>query len=226
MSKFEPVISNKSSVQLLQEINSGLTDPGLLDKPSRQQCIELLITEGYTHAQIAQLLKCSEKTISRDIKEIRARNELTPSVPFAKQFIGDAFKKAMNHHSYLMRLARIKEASVADKVQAEFAAWRVIKELIEKMQSLGYLPSRPQEVVGDIFHHLDDRSEQTLAEIQKMIIELEAISEEGGGKSEELSREIKSLKERLTKAEIASEATKLAEKQKEETQKKENSHVQ
>lgn len=222
----EPVISNKSSVQLLQEINSGQTDPSLLGKPSRQQCIELLIAEGYTHAQIAQVLKCSEKTVSRDMKEIHRRNELVPNVPFAKEFIGDMFKKAMNHHGYFMRLARTKGASVADKVQAEFAAWKVIKELTEKLQSLGYLPSRPQEVVGDVFHHLDDRSEQTLAEIQKMIIELEAVSKDDGASSEEISREIKSLKERLTKAEISSEVTKLSEKQKEENQKKEDNHVQ
>jgi len=225
MDKSEPVISNKSSVQLLQEINSGLTEPSLLDKPSRQQCIELLIAEGYTHAQIAQLLKCSEKTVSRDRKEIHARNELTPSVPFAKEFIGDAFKKAMNHHSYLVRLARMKETLASDKIHAEFAAWKVIKELIEKLQSLGYLPSRPQEIVGDIFHHLDDRSEQTLADIQKMIIELEAVSEGDGASNEELSREIKSLKERLNKAEIATEVTKLSEKQKEENQNKEDNHV-
>jgi predicted transcriptional regulator len=157
MSGSDPVISSKSSIQLLQEINSGQTDPGLLDKPSRQQCIELLIAEGYTHSQIAQLLKCSEKTVSRDIKEIRARNELTPSVPFAKQFIGDMLKKAMNHHAYLMRLARMKNIPAADKIQAESSAWKVIKEVCEKLQSLGYLPCRPQEVVGDIFHQLDDK---------------------------------------------------------------------
>jgi len=225
MNESKPVVSNKSSVQLLQEINSGLTDPTLLDKPSRQQCIELLIAEGYKQAQIAQLLKCSEKTVSRDIKETRARNELTPSVTFAKEFTGDAFKKAMNHHSYLMRLARMKEISASDKIQAEFAAWKVIKELIEKLQSLGYLPSRPQEIVGDIFHHLDDRGEQSLAEIQNMIIELEAISVENGASNKELSCEIKSLKDRLAKAKIASEVSKLSEKQK-ENQKKEDSHVQ
>lgn len=225
MSGSDPVISGKSSVQLLQEINSGLTDPALLDKPSRQQCIELLIAEGYTHAQIAQLLKCSEKTVSRDIKETRARNELTPSVPFAKQFIGDMFKKAMNHHSYLMRLARTKDVPAGDKIQAEAAAWKVIKEVVEKLQSLGYLPCRPQEVVGDIFHHLDDRGEQTLSEIKKMIAELEAVSSEDGAGNEALFAEINGLKKRLTKAEIATEVTKLAEKQKEESQNKEDDHV-
>ncbi|MCX5638615.1 MAG: ECF-type sigma factor [Planctomycetota bacterium] len=111
-----------SAMQLLQEINSGTTDPKLLDKQGRQQCIEFLVTEGYTSSQIAQVLKCSEKTVGRDLKDIRARNELTPNVEFAKQFIGELFQKAMNHHSFLLRLARAKDTSPTEKIQAEFAA--------------------------------------------------------------------------------------------------------
>ena len=45
--------SDISAVQLLQDINSGFTDPKLLDKSSRQRCIELLIAEGYKRAQIS-----------------------------------------------------------------------------------------------------------------------------------------------------------------------------
>ena len=141
MSEPGQTMPNKSSVQLLQEINSGLTDPAILDKSSRQQCIELLIAEGYTHAQIAQLLKCSEKTVSRDIKELRRRNELSPNLSFAKEFIGDMFKKAMTHHSYLMRLARAKETPAGDKIAAEISAWKVIKELIEYFLVSEGLPS-------------------------------------------------------------------------------------
>ena len=96
----------KSALDLLQEINSGLRDPRSLDKYSRQLCVELLTAEGYTQSQIAQILKCSEKTIFRDLKEIRQRNELAPSIEAARQFVGDFFKKAMNHHDYLTRLAR------------------------------------------------------------------------------------------------------------------------
>jgi hypothetical protein len=36
-----------SATQLLQQINSGLTDPKLLDKRDRQLCVELLVAEGY-----------------------------------------------------------------------------------------------------------------------------------------------------------------------------------
>ncbi len=215
----------QSSVQILQEINAGVLDPTTLDKPSRQQCIELLIAEGYTQAHISQVMKCSEKTVYRDMKEIQARNELSPGVPFAKQFIGDVFKKAMNHHSFLVRQARAKDATTGEKIQAEYAAWRVLKELVEKLQSLGYLPSRPQEIIGDIFHHLDGTGEESLVEIQKMIVELETVSQEQGSGNTELLSEIQKLKARIEKVEISSEVKKIVEKQREDNQQKEDSNV-
>jgi len=213
--------SNKSAVQLLQEINSGTIDPSLFDRDSRQQCAELLTFEGYTHSQIAQVLKCSEKTISRDIKETRARNALIPSLAFAKEYVGDAFKKAMNHHNYLMRLARMKDASISEKIQSEFAAWKILKEFTEKLQSLGYLPSRPQEIVGDVFHHVEESSEKSFDEIRKTISEIETVVKETEGETPQLALEIAQLKTRVEKAQLEDEANKLLEAQ----SKKEEDHV-
>jgi len=203
----------KSAVQILQEINSGRIDPALFDKSTRQKCAELLLGEGYTQPQTAQILKCSEKTISRDVKEIHARNALSPSVSFAKEFIGDAFKKAMNHHDYLVRLARMKETSTAEKVQAIFAAWKILKEFIEKCQSLGYLPCKPQEIVGDIFHHIVEPEEKTFDDIRRTITEIETVTKETGGETPQLTLEIFQLKKRVEKAQLEYEANKLLETQ-------------
>ncbi|HOW43508.1 MAG TPA: hypothetical protein PLF03_07560 [Candidatus Omnitrophota bacterium] len=203
---------NKSVIQLLQEINSGTIDPTGLDKSTRQRCIDFLDLEGYVHAHIAQIMKCSEKTVYRDIKEIKKNNELSPDISFAKSFVGDVVKKAINHHSSLVRMARAKELSASEKILAESAAWKILKELVEKLQSLGYLPSRPQEIVGDIFHHMGENNEESLAEIQKMVIELEIVAKEEGANAA-LTPEIENIKKRIEKAEIAVELTKLNEKQ-------------
>ena len=108
----------------IQDINSGVCDPLLLDKSMRQLCIEVLIGEGYTYLQLAQLLKRSEKTISRDMQEIRQKNAIEPSVEFAKETVGELIIKARIHASYLMRLARDKDSPVANKAGAEFLADR------------------------------------------------------------------------------------------------------
>ena len=211
-----------SALKLLQDINSGIIDPKQLDKPSRQRCIELLIAEGYTYPHINQVLKISEKTIGRDVKEIRARNELTPNIDFAKQFIGEIFQKAMNSHSFLIRLARSKDATNPEKIQAEFAAWRVLRELVERMQSLGYLPSRPQRVVGDISCHMqNEEGGESIEDIRKMISEIETVAKDTNTYTPELAEDIKAIGLRIEKAEIVSEVKKVVEKQKEAQTKEE-----
>lgn len=205
-------VPDKSSLQILQEINSGSLDSSLLDKVSRQQCVELLDAEGYTHAHIAQVLKCSERTITRDMTAIKKRNKLFPNASFSQEFIGDVVRKGMYHHSQLVRQARSKDASIAEKIHAEYAAWRVLKELVEKLQSLGYLPSMPQEVVGDIYHHLGDNNEVSLADIKKMVGELEVVTKEEGT-AVILAPEIEKLKRRIEKAEILAELGKITEQQ-------------
>jgi len=213
-----------STLQLLQEINSGLTDPKILDKQSRQQCIELLITEGYTYAQISQVFKCSEKTVSRDIKDIRARNEMTPNVEFAKQFIGEVFQKAMGHHSFLVRLARGKETSAAEKIQSEYAAWKILKELVEKFQTLGYLPLKPQEVTGDLYHHFAvEEGGESIVEVKRMLSEIESVAKDTDTYTPELAQEIQALSLRLDRAEAVHETKELKDKQKKQIEQKENS---
>jgi len=213
----------RSAVNLLQDIGSGSIDPKLLDRPSRQKCIEALKNEGRTISQIAHFLACSEKTIGRDLKAIREKNSITPNVEFFKESVGELRQIAMTHHSYLMRLARDKDATTAEKVQAEFAAWRVIKEWFEKMQSSGYFPLKPQGVTGDIYHHIvQEEGGESIGEAKRMLIEIECVAKDTDTYTPELVEQIKELGVRIEKAEAVSEVKKLKEDQQKQITKKEN----
>jgi hypothetical protein len=216
-SEEEPILT------LIQKIKDDLFDPRLLPKEKRQQCVEVLNGEGLTEVTIAQILKVSTKTIYRDLLVIQDLNALTPNVDLAKQIIGELVRKARIHHAYLMRLARNRDASPGEKAQAEFMAWRILNELVERLQSAGYIPLRPQQIVGDLYHHLTDNSEKSLDEIKKMVIEIEAVSIETDEMSPEVEEELKILKAKIAKAEITCQADKLLEKQKDLNQKKEES---
>ena len=205
MNSYNTNNSEGSAMQLLQDINSGIIDPKLLDKQSRQQCVELLVAEGYSYFQMAQLLKCSEKTIGRDLKDIRRRNELTPNLEFAKQLIGEVFQKAMNHHNYLMRLARMKEATISEKMQSEFAAWKVIKELTERFQSLGFLPTHPKEIIGNFYSHSNADEDNSPETMRKMLLNIEQTAEESGLVDSEITAKVNLLKARIAQSEIATE---------------------
>jgi len=219
-------LDDQPTLTLIQQIKDDLFDPKILDRERRQQCIEPLTGEGLSEAAIAQFLKVSTKTISRDMQAIRERNALIPNVNLVKQVVGELLQYARIHRAYLMRLARSKDASVSEKTQAEYSAWLVTNQCVERLQSLGYAPLRPQEIVGDIFHHLNDGNEESLVEVQKIIVELEMVAKDSRAGNEGLLAETQKLKQRLEKAEIANEAAKLIEKQKEDNQKKEDENVQ
>jgi len=206
-----PIKEECAILSIIQEIKDGLRDPKSLPKEDRQQCVEVCILEGYSQIQITQLLRCNEKTVRRDIIDIRAKNALTPNVEFVKQVVGELYSKGINHHGYLMRLARSKEASVSEKVQAEYAAWKVLKDLSEILQSVGYLPLRPQEIVGDLFHHIDEQSlGKSFQDARKALTDVIDVAQQCGTLTPELQENVNSLRQRVEKAEIVQEVEKLS----------------
>lgn len=162
-------------MELIQSIKDGRTDPQTLNKELRQRCVEVLMGEGCSIANMAQILKKSEKTIKRDVQEIREINALTPDIELVNKIAGEHLWYGHIHRNFLMRLARSKDGTVSEKAQAEYYAYLVGADQITKMQSLGYLPSAPRSVVGDIFHHMDTDGAKDMAEIEKEIIEMESI---------------------------------------------------
>ncbi len=198
----------------IQAIKDGKLNPKSLSDIERQECVEVLSGEGYTQAQIGEVLKITDRTVRRDLVAIEERNALSPDLGLAKRIIGNMFQKAIGHHRYLVRLARTSGASVAEKTQAEFLAWRVLKEMVEKMQSLAYLPLRSQEITGDLFHHFDDGAqEKSFEEARKTLDEVVRIASQCGNLTPELEKDVSQLQKKIEKAEIVHESDKLLKKQ-------------
>ena len=212
----EPILS------IVQDIKDGTLNPKTLSQDVRQRCVDFLIREGYTEEQVGQILMRNERTIRRDLEKMQEQNSLTPNINLAMQIVGDMFRKAMVHHRYLMRLARNPDATNSDKSQSEFLAWRVLKEVVEKMQTLGYLPLKPQEIVEDIFHHVTDESkERSITEAKVMLSDIEQAAREAGTLDSQTEKKIKNLKARIEEAEISHEVDKLTKKEDKPEDKKE-----
>jgi len=205
----------KPILSLLQNIQSGAVDPRDINKELRQQIVEVLLLEGTMVPQIAQILKVSDKTIRRDIADIKERNALTPSLELAKQTIGDMKMRAEAHRSHLMRLARTQDATVSEKSLAEYYAWKISKELVEKLQSVGYLPMVPYKIDAEIYHHNEEEA-QTLGELKDELTGLERIAKQGGISDKSIEERIKLLRLKIEKAEIANDIEKLDQKKKED----------
>lgn len=218
-----PDLSDKPVLTLIQRLQDGSLNPATLAKEERQQCVEALLFEGYSPVQISQLVSRSEKTIKRDLADIRLRNALIPSLELAKQLVGNFLIKVEAHQTRLMRLARGNDGSVSERTQAEYSAWRVLRESMELLQTLGYLPARPLQIAGDVMHHLSvEDGERSLEEIDQTIQEIETVGQEAGALTPEIARRVHELQLRLEKAKLGQDAQRLLEQQKQLTREKEN----
>jgi hypothetical protein len=186
-------------LSLIQQVKDKTIDPKTLDKELRQACVEVFLVEGYSLSSMAQILNRSEKTIHRDIEEIRGRNALIPNADLAKKLIGELLVYSRSHRDHLMRLSRSKEGSISERAQAEYYAARVWLDLTGRFQSLGYLPSSPQAFVGNIFCHTDDA--QAHKEANSLIAQtnfLEAILKESSASGDESIKEISQISNEIT----------------------------
>lgn len=206
-------------LSLLQDIQTGRCNPRTISKEVRLQCVEFLLNQGSAEVEIARLLQVSEKTIYRDLQKIRKRNAVSPDPQFAKEMVGEFIRKANMHHARLMKIASNKDVSPGERKQAEFMAWRVEIEKMETLQTLGYLPLKPKEIV--LSH---ENAEMTFSEIEQAILELRTISQEEGAVSPQLEEHLKVLQARLEKARISHEVAGLLENQKKQAEEEEKDH--
>ncbi len=221
-----PESSEQPVLSLIQQIKDGTVKPSTLNKEHRQQCVEVLLLEGYSVSQIAQVVDRSEKTIRRDLAEVRVRNALAPNPELAKQLVGNLLMKSEVHQAALMRLARAKDGAVAERAHAEYLAWKIVKETTEILQSLGYLPLKPQQVVGSFMHHLSSEGgESSLEKTEQTILEIGTVAKDTGTLTPELTNHIQALQRRLEQAKLNREAQRLLEQQRQAPEEKKPDHV-
>ena len=193
----------------LQGIKNRLIDPKTLSIEQRRYCVQALRLEGYQTYAIASLLSVSDRQIRRDIMQLKDANELEMDGKFAKKYLGELLVRGQNHCAYLMRLARSKDASVAEKTQAEYGAWKIYKELTERLQDVGYLPKVAKQISGDLYHHLSSGDDNPLDESRGIIVEIKKVMEETESSTPEIEKEIEVLNKRIECAEIKQDAQKL-----------------
>ena len=194
---------------LIQKIKDGSISPKSLSKEERQECVEILYADGYSESAIAQILIRSDKTIRRDLMDIRKKNAISPDRNLARELVGEMLQKARMHQSRLMRIAGNRDYSTAERIQAERASWLIEKELIEKLQSLGYMPLRPQELVLT-----QESKEDSIEEIDQTLLEIEQITQDDPNLMAGFKETIDAIRAKRDVVKLNLEAQKLLEQKK------------
>jgi hypothetical protein len=106
--------------------------------------------------EIAQFLRCSDRTITRDRKALQeaARVEYDPTL--VGIMVGRLMLDADNACTRLRRIGRDKACSAAVRADIERNCFDILDRLLQRLQSIGYLPSGntvPQADPGSAANH-------------------------------------------------------------------------
>jgi hypothetical protein len=109
-----------------------------------------------------------------------------------------------------MRIARNKDASIAEKIAAELGACKVYADMIERFQSFGCLPERARQISGDVYHHFSAaESENSIEELKQMVDRIETSARDAGTFDAQTEERTKELKAKIARIEINRDAQKL-----------------
>jgi transcriptional regulator with XRE-family HTH domain len=120
-------------VQLLKRVREGTLAPDELSRHQRRVCVAYLRLEGYTQEEIAEIFGVHRHTIARDEKANRAEMARLVDELDVRAVAGSLIASGTH-----LRAKAIREKDYA-------LAWRIERELVADLQSLGYLPKAAEQ---------------------------------------------------------------------------------
>lgn len=95
-----------STVALLRKIESGAIDPKNIVVAERRQLVAFLLSDGYSVAEMGQILQVGDRTVERDKKAVRESNVIARDPKLVEQMVGRLVGEAE------LAVQRIRRASV------------------------------------------------------------------------------------------------------------------
>lgn len=216
MGRHKKIEEGASVQQILQMLKDKTISGRFVPLDKRAEIVGYLSLEGWTHSQIAQLFEFSEKNVQRALQEFRRQNQTATSPEFMRERIGYFLCASDNQVAALLRLARSLQTSTKQKIEAEFAAWKIRLDTISKLQSLGFLPIQPQQINADLFHHSAEALGDSPIEMKKLIENIEHEGRQAGVIDDVVREKIEMIKVKIQQIEVSREIINL----KQETEKK------
>ncbi|GAI87450.1 unnamed protein product, partial [marine sediment metagenome] len=140
------------TLALLQDIRNGSIDPKSLRPDERRPLVALLMAEGQSTAEIAHVLKASDRIIQLDKRALREENTITKDPKLVKQMVGRLVAEADLCIQRIRKFARGKDTPASVKVDGEHRCFQIFEKTTERLQSLGFLPTAAQKIEADLTH--------------------------------------------------------------------------
>ncbi len=198
------------TLELLRKIQQGKLDAKGIAVGERRQLVAYLQGDGFSTADIAQVLKASDRTIERDKKAIREHNAIERDPKLLEQMVGRLVGEAELSIQQLRKTARDKSTASGAKIDAYHRCYQIVSDLTEKLQRLGYLPTASHKVEASLTHHVAELPQ--FNELHDEVKRLKLVSERTIGGDPESTKQLALLESQITQADLASQVAQVSEK--------------
>jgi len=127
----------RTTTQLIRQLKAGQIIGKEIAIDSRHECVQRLRLEGLANADIADLFGMHERTIRRDLVELRKRNAIHPSPQIVAEVLGEFQIQAQASITRLQRVSRDSRTSPSDQIAAERAITETLDNLAKRLHSVG-----------------------------------------------------------------------------------------
>ena len=188
----------RSPISLIRDLQSGAVQAQSLSRDSRRACVEHFLAEGWSVAEMSEVLKVSGRTVHRDVAAIREANAVEADESTTAVMVGRLLSQADQSIGRLRRIARERDCEPAVRVEAERSAWVIARELFEMFQRVGYLPTAPQQLEAAVFHRHEDppSAAQLEAEARRVLV----IMKESGAADGDTLNQLAALQDSLARS--------------------------
>ncbi len=196
------------TLSLLQKIQAGTVDPKCIRPAERHLIVSYLMADGYSTADMAQILKVSDRSIERDKQAVRKKNALAADPELVEQMVGRLVCEAELSVQRIRKTARDKDTPQAVKVDAEHRCYQIVSDMITSLQRLGYLPTATPRLQADFTHNIGQIPDfsQMQAEVQR----LRQITGETQGTDPQLTEQLNEIETQLGKVRLVSQIEKIS----------------
>jgi len=198
-----PRDTEERTLSLLQKIQAGTVDPKCIRPAERRLIVSYLMADGYSTADMAQILKVSDRSIERDKKAIREANALAADPELVEQMVGRLVCEAELSIQRIRKAARDKNTPQAVKVDAEHRCYQIVSDMITSLQRLGYLPMATSRLQADFTHNIGQIPD--FAQMQTEVQRLRQITGETQGTDPQLTEQLNQIETQLVKVKLVNQ---------------------
>lgn len=193
--------SDERTLSLLQKIQTGSVDPKCIRPAERRQIVSYLMADGYCTADMAQILKVSDRSVERDKKAIRQANALAADPQLVEQMAGRLVCEANLSIQRIRKAVRDKKTKTAVKIDAEHRCYQIVSDMISSLQRLGYLPIATARLQADLTHNIGEIP--ALTQMQAEVKRLKQITGEIQKTDPQLTEQLNQIETQLIKVKLA-----------------------